>query len=242
MGKHSLPSGIDCGHDSLSLNIVMSGLDNMKTALVTGALGKTGSMICERLVDNGYFVIGTDVKAGSCRCASFVNVNLRKLLQEKSRSSFEQYVRSLTPSSRLDLLVNNATIDEDKSFENVSLEDWHETLDVNLLVPFSLIGALQEQLSVGDGIIVNTGNLHAHEHSAHKHCYSATKSALQGLSRTIAKEFEGILSIYTVATHVGSESDKTSVETKFPSLVTDAIYQITVNQNRPESGTTITIG
>lgn len=219
----------------------MSDIGKMKTALVTGALGQTGSLICERLMKSGYFVIGTDVKPGTCRCASFVNVDLRKLIQEESRSFFEQYVRSLTPFGALDLLVNNATLDEDSAFDDVTVENWYDSLDINLLVPFTLIRALREQLCAGDGLIVNTGNLHAYEGSSQKHCYAATKSALEGLSKTIALEFEGRLSIYTIATHADSNRNESKQEISFAELVSDSIYDLSVSSNRPRSGTTITI-
>jgi len=90
----------------------------------------------------------------------------------------------------LDAIVNNAGVDGRASIEELSPEEWTRVVDANLTGTFLVTKAALELLSDG-GSIVNLGAsaaLRGRPHSTH---YAASKSALIGLTRSLAKEVGG---------------------------------------------------
>ncbi len=91
---------------------------------------------------------------------------------------------------RLDVLFNNAgifvpaaTIDE------VPLEDWQRSVDVNLTGMFLAARAAFAQMRAQDpqgGRIINNGSISAYVPRPQSVCYTATKHAITGLTRTIS--------------------------------------------------------
>ena len=91
---------------------------------------------------------------------------------------------------RLDVLFNNAgifvpaaTIDE------VPLEDWQRSVDVNLTGMFLAARSSFAQMRKQDpqgGRIINNGSISAHVPRPQSVCYTATKHAITGLTRTLS--------------------------------------------------------
>ena len=87
----------------------------------------------------------------------------------------------------LDAVVNNAGVDGRASIEELSREEWTRVMDANLTGTF-LVTKAATALLVDGASIVNIGAsaaLRGRPHSAH---YAASKSALVGLTRSLAKE------------------------------------------------------
>ena len=66
------------------------------------------------------------------------------------------------------------------------MQDWHDTLDVNLLAPFLLTQALLNNLERGNGSVVNISSVHARATKPGFVCYATSKAALAGLTRALA--------------------------------------------------------
>jgi NAD(P)-dependent dehydrogenase (short-subunit alcohol dehydrogenase family) len=91
---------------------------------------------------------------------------------------------------RLDLLFNNAGIfTQGVSLEDVSLDAWRASLDVNLTGVFlctrAAFRAMKAQTPQG-GRIINNGSISAQVPRPGSVAYSATKHALSGLTKTAA--------------------------------------------------------
>src|SRR3954453_21307146 len=98
--------------------------------------------------------------------------------------------RTLDRFGRIDVLVNNAAMALTTRFEKITEEEWRRTFDVNVTAAFLLIRAvLPAMREQGYGRIVNVSSTAGKTVStlggAH---YTASKAALQGLSRAAAKE------------------------------------------------------
>src|SRR3954466_8815170 len=98
--------------------------------------------------------------------------------------------RTLDRFGRLDVLVNNAAVALATRFETITEEEWRRTFDVNVTAVFLLIrAALPAMKEQGYGRIVNVSSTAGKTVStlggAH---YTASKAALQGLTRAAAKE------------------------------------------------------
>jgi 3-oxoacyl-[acyl-carrier protein] reductase len=91
--------------------------------------------------------------------------------------------------SRLDILVNNAGIVLDARIEDVTDEEWTQTLDVNLRGAMACArAAVPHMLAHGYGRILSATSLVARNGNYGQTAYSASKAGLIGMTRTWARE------------------------------------------------------
>ena len=119
---------------------------------------------------NGAFAVGGDVR---------VPANVKAIVQQV----VERF-------GRIDVLVNNAAIVSGSRFEEISEDEWRDTLDTNLTAAFILMQAIVPVMkSQVYGRVINVSSLAGRSvstlGSAH---YTASKAGLIGLTRAAAKE------------------------------------------------------
>jgi len=106
---------------------------------------------------------------------------------EAVESAFKRFVKR---AGRLDVLFNNAgmfgvagTIDE------IELETWNQVVNVNLngmfLAARAAFGQMRKQDPQG-GRIINNGSISAHVPREGSICYTTTKHAITGMTRTLS--------------------------------------------------------
>jgi 3-oxoacyl-[acyl-carrier protein] reductase len=90
---------------------------------------------------------------------------------------------------RIDILVNNAGINRDRTFLNMSGEDWEQVISTNLTGVFNVTkAALPHMLSRGWGRVVNISSVIGMMGNIGQSNYAASKAGILGFSRSIAKE------------------------------------------------------
>lgn len=90
---------------------------------------------------------------------------------------------------RIDILVNNAGVALVGPITDFSLEDWHQTLEVNLTSAFLCSKAAFPVLAKRNGsAILNVSSIAGQEGFEEWGPYSASKAGLEGLTRGLAKE------------------------------------------------------
>lgn len=89
-------------------------------------------------------------------------------------------------AGRLDGLINNAGLMFEGTAEEMPLEDWQATLQVNLTAPFMLIKHALPYLRQAAGAIVNIGSIEGLGSNPRHPAYCASKAGLHGLTRAIA--------------------------------------------------------
>ncbi len=98
----------------------------------------------------------------------------------------------------VDILVNNAGYARFKPFAQLSLQEWQETLDVNLNGPFLCIQAvLPKMMERRAGRIINISSVSGLKPIEAQSAYCASKHGLNGLTKTLALE----LREYNIAVH-----------------------------------------
>lgn len=152
---------------------------NGKTALVTGGRSGIGRAIAERLRQDGARVFtaqrGQDTEFEAIE-SDFCNPD----------SPAAVIASVIERAGRLDVLVNNAGMMQESLVEDMSLDDWHRNLAVNLTAPFLLIKAALPYLRKTQGSIVNIGSIEGLGSNPGHAAYCATKAGLHGLTRAIA--------------------------------------------------------
>ena len=89
----------------------------------------------------------------------------------------------------VDVLVNNAGVGHGKQFEDFTVDELRETLDVNLLGPMlCALAALPDMLEAGRGLIVNVGSDLSRRFLAGMTPYTASKFGLLGFSGSLLRE------------------------------------------------------
>ena len=89
----------------------------------------------------------------------------------------------------IDVLINNAGIAQIKLFTDITDEDWARMLGVNISGAFYLSRAvLPFMISQKSGRIINIGSVWGRCGASCEVHYSATKSALRGMTLSLAKE------------------------------------------------------
>jgi 3-oxoacyl-[acyl-carrier protein] reductase len=144
--------------------------------LVTGSTGGIGAAVAALLRDEGAVVVtvgrsGGDVQADLSRAGEPERV---------VRETEERH-------GRIDVLVNNVGVAYQRTFEEVTDEDWDELWQLNVMSYVRTIrAALPGMKSRKSGVIVNVSSTAGKRPSASMPDYSVTKAAVLSLSRLIA--------------------------------------------------------
>jgi NAD(P)-dependent dehydrogenase (short-subunit alcohol dehydrogenase family) len=108
--------------------------------------------------------------------------------------SDEEQVRNLerdvlTAFSTVHILINNAGINLRKELVEFTLEEWRRVLDTNLTSVFLMCRSFVPHMKGrGYGRIINVTSIMSHVSLAGRSAYSASKTALLGLTRALALE------------------------------------------------------
>jgi acetoacetyl-CoA reductase/3-oxoacyl-[acyl-carrier protein] reductase len=166
-----------------------------RVALVTGGTRGIGRAITDRLTRSGVTVAAVyarDVTAAqalrddAARSGATVTLHQADVGQPASCETLVAEV--LEQHGRLDYLVNNAGMVIEQRLSEVSAEDWHRQLAVNLSSAFFLSqAALAHMTQERFGRVVNIGSITALMGSPVQIAYSAAKGGIVGLTRSSAR-------------------------------------------------------
>jgi NAD(P)-dependent dehydrogenase (short-subunit alcohol dehydrogenase family) len=101
----------------------------------------------------------------------------------------ETVTRAASRWDRIDVLINNAGIDDDTPFLEVDRARWRAVIDTNLTGVFLMSQAVgREMAKTGGGVILHTASIDASGGDGPYAAYNSSKAGLLGLSRTMALE------------------------------------------------------
>lgn len=155
----------------------------VRTAVVTGGASGIGAAVVSRLRADGHRVAVIDLKPGDEELAFAADVTDRAQID----AALTQIRERLGPVT---ILVNAAGKDGFKKFSHISFEDWQQIIDINLNGVFHTIQAvLPDMIEAGWGRIVNISSSSTHSGTPYMAHYVAAKSAVNGLTKTLALEY-----------------------------------------------------
>ncbi|PCR90651.1 3-oxoacyl-ACP reductase family protein [Natrinema ejinorense] len=89
----------------------------------------------------------------------------------------------------IDVLVNNAGITVDRTFEEMTYEDWQAVIDVNLHGTFNCTKAFYEDIKTSDhGRLINISSVVGQQGNYGQANYATSKGGLFAFTRTLALE------------------------------------------------------
>jgi 3-hydroxybutyrate dehydrogenase len=149
-----------------------------KTALITGSTQGLGLASAKHFRAAGCRVVDNGFSEGR-----YIGADLRK------PAEIEAMLESAGP---VDILVNNAVVRHAAPIEQVTRDQWDESIAVNLSAAFHTIRlALPGMKSRGWGRIINVSSIYGQRGAANRAGYVTTKTALIGLTRAVALEVVG---------------------------------------------------
>jgi 3-oxoacyl-[acyl-carrier protein] reductase len=169
-----------------------------QTAMVTGAAAGIGEAIARRLAAAGATVAVADIDLeGASRVADSIAGAFPVQIDITDAQSVASAVTAvLGRTGRLDILVNNAGIGGKAApLWEQTIEDWQRIIDINMTGVFHCAQAVIAHMRQRRyGRIVNIASIAGKEGNPNMTGYSATKAAVIGFTKSLAKEVarEGI--------------------------------------------------
>jgi 3-oxoacyl-[acyl-carrier protein] reductase len=168
-----------------------------KTALVIGGTGGIGKAVCIQLAKDGFNVIIHYNK--NKNLAEELKTEIEKLNQKaitikadilNELDISELVTKSLRAFTRIDVVANcAATVIPNIKFNDLVWSDFLLQLDLNIKSTFNIIQAIvPEMIKNGFGKIITIGSLSAEKPNAEWAPYITAKSALIGLTKSLAFE------------------------------------------------------
>lgn len=166
-----------------------------RVAVVTGAAQGIGRAIAADLHGRGARLVLVDrnaagvadaAKSMRCDCRAEVDAIVADLADPVAIASLTGTIRML--ASHVDVVVNNAAIELDLPFQEVTASIFDQVLAINLRAPLLVTQALAPLFPATGGSIVNISSIHATHAFANAIPYACSKAGLVALTRNLALE------------------------------------------------------
>jgi len=165
-----------------------------KVAIVTGGNGGIGLGIARGLAQAGarIAIVGRNVEKSEAAARGLVDeIGSKPLVLSADVAQPKEVVRTvadvLKALGRIDILFNNAGINIRKQPQELSPEDWHKVLDVNLTGAFLMAQAVYPTMKkAGGGKIINIGSMTSIFGAAFAAAYASSKGGIVQLSKSLA--------------------------------------------------------
>ena len=168
-----------------------------KTVIVTGAGRGIGKEVARVFAEGGYNVIinynssekmaeltSKKLQEQGCNVRIFkANITDRNEVNTMIEYCIKEF-------GSIDVVVNNAGITDTNLFTDISLEKWNEILNVNINGVFNVTQEALKKYMINNknGAIINISSIDGISGASCEVAYSASKSAVIGLTKALAKE------------------------------------------------------
>ncbi len=172
-----------------------------KVVLITGASGGMGRAIAKKFAKAGAKVALNDIVQAEEALKKLVEeLNeskalisthaLRAFVADVSKfEEVEKMVQDIQKEfGRLDVLVNNAGITQDRTLAKMTKEEWQKVIDIDLTGVFNCSKASLPLLIANQGKIVNISSLVGQRGNFGQTNYAAAKAGIIGFTKALCKE------------------------------------------------------
>ena len=160
--------------------------------LVTGASRGIGREIAQNLAKKGNIVIAnynkSEEKAQNLQKEN-QNIEIYKADVSKREEVKQMVEYVLNKYGKIDVLVNNAGISENKLFTDVTDEDWQKMINTNLYSAFCVTQeVLPNMIHNKSGCIINISSIWGIVGASCETVYSIAKAGIDAMTKSLAKE------------------------------------------------------
>lgn len=166
-----------------------------KVAIVTGSSKGIGAEIAKHLAKEGAAVVVnySSSKEDAQKVVTEINKNGGKAIAVQANLAKPQEIEKLFKEAskafgKLDILINNAGVYEFASLEELTLEHYHKIFDLNVMGLIFVTKEALKHIGPSGGSIVNISSLASTFAPANFSVYSASKAAVDTLTKSLAKE------------------------------------------------------
>lgn len=160
--------------------------------IVTGAAGVIGAAICRRMRADGYVAIGIDQVL-----APDADVDLQVDLRDTEH--LIALGHELSQSYQLKAFVHNAAVQPMAGAGETAVNEWLDTLRVNVVAADALISGTRAVLESNDGSVVVISSVHGRATTNGITAYATSKAALEGWVRAAALDLGPRIRVNAVA-------------------------------------------
>ena len=153
-----------------------------KTALITGCNRGLGEGIRNILLKQGYTVIGLNRTLSNQKIKNYIEIKCDISNSENIEKAKEKI------NKKIDLLIINAGIRRFEKIENMKIEDWEDSVNINLNGAFYTLKSFIENVKNAKGDIIIIGS-HSEKYTFEEGgAYCSTKLALRGMTECLREE------------------------------------------------------
>ena len=165
---------------------------SQNVAIVTGASRGIGRSIAKSLANKDYIVIANYNKSEKEAIElknEFNNIDIFKADVSKRDEVKHLVEYTLNKYRKIDVLVNNAGIDNEKLFQDITDEDWQNVINTNLYSVFCVTQeVVNNMIHNKSGCIINISSIYAIQGGPCAAIYTASKAGIDGITKSLAKE------------------------------------------------------
>lgn len=167
-----------------------------KVVVVTGASRGIGRNIAYNLAVNGYRVIAnynnSEQEAQKLKKQleeKGIEIDLFKANISKRTEVVKLIEFAIEKYNRIDVLINNAGIAQEKLFTDITDEDFDKMMKINLYSAFyTTQETVKHMLREHEGCIINISSIYALTGGSCEVHYSMAKAGLDGMTKSLARE------------------------------------------------------
>ncbi len=163
-----------------------------RTALITGASRGIGKRIAERLVNDGFFVVGTSTTENGAKSIEgwLGDRGIGLTVQVEDSASVDALFQRISERcGDVSVLVNNAGITRDNLLVRMSDDEWNGVIETNLAGAYRMCkSVLRPMMKARWGRIVNVGSVVGRMGNSGQTNYAASKAGIEGLTKALAQE------------------------------------------------------
>jgi len=164
---------------------------NNKVILITGASGGIGKAIAKKFAEAQAKVVLNDIAPAEEALKSFSQeIGGKYFLADVSKfEEVEKMIQDIQKEfGRLDVLVNNAGITQDRTLAKMTKEEWQKVIDIDLTGVFNCTKTALPLIIANQGKIISISSLVGQRGNFGQVNYAAAKAGIIGFTKALCKE------------------------------------------------------